>query len=232
LTAGSASFTIPANSLAVGYDTLYAAYSGDSYYKTATSLDSITVNAIPPTFTLAGTAVTVAPGASTGNTSTITVTPAGGFTGSVALTAAVTASPAGAVDAPTLSFGSTTPVSITGTNAATATLAISTTARTSATMVHPHRPGIPWQAAGGAMLACLLLFGIPAPLRRWRSLLGMLALLVILAGCVLACGGGGSTGGGGGGGGNPGTTAGTYTITVTGTSGATTATNTVTLIVQ
>jgi hypothetical protein len=56
---------------------------------------------------------------------------------------------------------------------------------------------------------------------------GMLALLITLTGGVLACGGGVS-----GGSSNPGTTAGAYTITVNGTSGTTTATNTVTLNVQ
>ena len=95
--------------------------------------------------------------------------------------------------------------------------------------------GVPSYAAGGATLACTLFFGIPARRRSWQTMLGMLMLLITLAGSVFACGGGGgSTGGGGGGGGmsNPGTTAGTYTVTVTGTSGATTATGTVTLTVQ
>jgi hypothetical protein len=59
----------------------------------------------------------------------------------------------------------------------------------------------------------------------------MMMLVVGLTGGVLACGGAS------GGGGctpvtYPGTTAGAYTITVTGTSGATTATGTVTLTVQ
>jgi hypothetical protein len=61
-------------------------------------------------------------------------------------------------------------------------------------------------------------------------MLGMLALLVALAGGVLACGGGG--GGVGVGGGNSGTTAGTYTIIVTGISGTITSTNTISLTVQ
>jgi hypothetical protein len=160
------------------------------------------------------------------------VTPAGGFTGSVALTAAVTSSPAGAQYPPTLSFGSTTPVGITGTTAGTAMLTIFTTAATSASLFHPKRPGLPWYATGGATLACLLLFGIPARRRSWRMMLGMLMFLVALTGGVLACGGGGSGGGGGGGGGISGTTAGAYTITVTGTSGSTTATGTVILTVQ
>jgi hypothetical protein len=60
-------------------------------------------------------------------------------------------------------------------------------------------------------------------------MLGMLALLATLASGMLACGGNASsvvsTS-------YPGTTAGTYTVTVTGVSGSITATNTITLIVQ
>ena len=185
-----------------------------------------------PSFALKGTAVSLTPGATTSNSSTVTVTPAGGFTGSVTLTAAVTSSPTGAQYPPTFSFGSTSPVSITGTTAGTATLTITTTAATSAALVLPKRNGVPWYAAGSAALAGILLFGIPARRRSWRTMLGMLVFLVALTGGVFACGGGGSGGGGGGGTGNPGTTAGTYTVTVTGTSGTTTATGTVALTVQ
>jgi hypothetical protein len=123
-------------------------------------------------------------------------------------------------------------VSITGTSAGTATLTITTTAATSAALVLPKRNGVPWYAAGSAALAGILLFGIPARRRSWRTMLGMLVFFVALSGGVLACGGGGSGSGGGGGTGNPGTTAGTYTVTVTGTSGTTTATGTVALTVQ
>jgi hypothetical protein len=48
---------------------------------------------------------------------------------------------------------------------------------------------------------------------------------------LAACGGGGSSGSGGGGG-NPGTTPGTYTITLTGTSGAITEMGTASLTVR
>jgi hypothetical protein len=121
-------------------------------------------------------------------------------------------------------------VSITTGESESELLTITTTAATTASLVHPKRPGVPWCAAGGATLACILLFGIPAKRRRWRNLLGTVALLVTFAGGVLSCGGGG--GGTGGGGGSSGTTAGIYTITVTGTSGTTTATGIVTLNVQ
>jgi hypothetical protein len=170
-------------------------------------------------------------GATTGNTTTITVTPSGGFTGSVALTAAIATSPFGATDLPTFSF-SATPVSITAAGAGTATLTVSTTAATStqcnAASQMPH--GIPWYAGGGSVLAGIFLFGIPSRRRKGRAILGMLVLLAVFTGGVLACGGGSSaactptT--------TPGTTAGSYTITVTGTSGALTETGTVTLTVQ
>ena len=182
------------------------------------------------TFMVSGTAVTVLPGATTGNTSTITVTPSGGFTGSVVMTAAVTSTPTGAQDLPTLSFGSTSPVSITGTTAGTATLTISTTAATSAVLVYPKHNGVPWYTTGGATLTCILLFSIPVRRRRWQTMLGMLALLVALSGGLLACGG--ANGGGGGSTTNPGTTPGAYTVTITGTSGSTTTTGAVTLNVQ
>jgi subtilase family serine protease len=234
MASGSASFNIPANALSVGIDTLTASYSGDSNYLAGSNTEPVTVTAIPsPSFSLTGTAVTVAPGSS--STSTVTITPSGGFTGSVVMSAVLTSTPSGADYLPNLSFSSTNPVAITGASAGTATLTVYTTAATSAALAHPKHPGTPWYAVGGATLACLLLLGIPARRRSWRRALGMLTLLVVLSSGVFACGGGGGSGGGGGGGGgtgNPGTTAGAYTITVTGTSGTITVNGTIALTVQ
>jgi hypothetical protein len=233
LTGGSAGITIPAGSLALGTNTLTASYTpdaaGSTVFTSASGSATVTVT-IPASFGLAGTSVSVAPGATSGNSSTITVTPSGGFTGSVALTAAITASPGGAQYTPTLSFGSTTPASISGAKPGTATLTISTTAPTSASLAVPRRPGAAWYATGAGTLACVLILGFSKRRRSWQSRLGITLLLATFAFSVLACGGGGS--GGGGGGGTPGTTAGTYTVTVTGISGAVTQTGTVTLTVQ
>ncbi len=220
-----ASVTIPGNSLAVGSDTLTASYSGDVNYTPASVSESVPV--MQPGFTISAPTTIVGAGATSGNTSLITVLPNGGFIGSVALTAAITNSPAGAVNLPTLSFGSTSPVSITGVAPATATLTISTKAPTTAGVHIPARPGSLWYTAGGTALGFIVLFGVPARLRRWRNLLGALALFVVLASGMVACGGGG-----GGGGGVvkhtiPGTTPGTYTVNVTGTSGALTTVGTV-----
>ncbi|MGD0740605.1 MAG: protease pro-enzyme activation domain-containing protein [Terracidiphilus sp.] len=234
LNSGNANINILAGALASGTDTLTVTYTPDSsssaLYASVANTTSVTV--VPPGFQIVGSSVTVSKGAAGG--STITVTPSGGFTGNVTLTAVITSSPSGAQYSPTLSFGSTSPVSITGITAQTATLTISTTAATSGALVYPARLGTRWYAAGGAAFACILLFCVPTRQRRSRTIIGMFALLFAFAGGALSCGGGGSSGGGGGGGGGgtPGTTSGTYTITVTATSGSTTATSTVTLTVQ
>jgi 6-phosphogluconolactonase (cycloisomerase 2 family) len=73
--------------------------------------------------------ITVSPGATSGNTSTITVTPSDSFTGTVALTCAVTTSISGGTSAPTCSL-SPTSASITSTTAVTSTLTATTTSST------------------------------------------------------------------------------------------------------
>lgn len=212
-----------------------ASYSGDnSYLPNISAPISITVSAPqPPGLVLGGTNVSVSPGAITSNTSTITVTPTNGFTGSVTLTASITASPNGAVNLPTLSFGSTSPVKITSTSAQTATLTVTTTGPTSNFRARASKSGKPrlgrWFAAGGTALACVLLFGVPARRRNWAVRICLLAALALLSGTVFACGGGSDNTGGGG---NPGTTPGGYTATITATSGSITATNTITITIQ
>ncbi|MFL6427172.1 MAG: Ig-like domain repeat protein, partial [Acidobacteriaceae bacterium] len=61
-----------------------------------------------------------------------------------------------------------------------------------AQMKMPAQPGGKprglWMAGGGAALACVLLCGLPGRRRRWQSLLGSLALLVIAVG-FMGCGG-------------------------------------------
>ena len=183
---------------------------------------------VAPGFTVAGSSVTIgSPGASTGNTATVTVTPTGGFTGSVVLAASITSSPSGAQDLPTLSFGSTSPVIINGANAATATLTISTTAAAARIQHLPRRPGdpsLPTEAAiAGVLLACL------RPKRRMSILLPITLLMmsITLIGCT-----GKNSSGSGAPPKDPGTTIGTYTVTVTATSGATSAQTTLSVLLQ
>ncbi|MGA2218232.1 MAG: C1 family peptidase, partial [Terracidiphilus sp.] len=205
---------------------------GTSGSQTPSTTIALTVNAAPTFAIAAGTSsLSIAPGATTGNTVAITVTPSNGFTGTVNLTCGVT--PVAASDPPTCSLlpGS---VTIAGTGAQSSTLTISTTAATSAKSEFKK---LLWPSAGTAL--ALLLMGVPRRRRNWLPLLGILALAVTFG--VIGCGGGGGNSGGGGGGGNSGgggggntgTTPGTYTVTVTGASGNITGTvGTVTLTVQ
>jgi sugar lactone lactonase YvrE len=210
-----------------GAQTLSVTFTPTDATDYATVSTTVPLNVIG--FSLSGSAVSIGPGATTGNTTTITVAPVIGFTGTVNLSCAI--SPTAASDPATCSFS---PASVViSSTAQTSTLTVSTTAATtcSSALVHPKLPGESWYAAGGATLACLLLFGLPARRRSWRTMLGVLALLVALSGGILACGGG-SAGGGNYCTPNSGTTPGTYTITVTGTSGTITTTSTIALTVQ
>jgi len=75
---------------------------------------------------------------------------------------------------------------------------------------------------GGGIFVAVLLGGVPSR-RRWATLLGFLMFAVLAVG--LACGGGSSNQ-------SHGTPAGTYAITVTGTSGSITHNATVSFTVQ
>lgn len=155
--------------------------------------------------------ITVKPGATTGNTATIAVSPSNGFTGTVNLSCSVATSAPGVVDLPTCSLPST--VTITGNTAATATLAVNTTSP-SASLEHPLRRF--FLEGGGAVLAMVVFWGIPARRRVWRALLTLLAVMMITS-AMTACGGGGSGAGSGTGSGGQtsgGTTPGIYTISV------------------
>jgi uncharacterized repeat protein (TIGR03803 family) len=185
-----------------------------------------------PSFTVAGSSVSLDPGADTGNTATITLYPRGGFTGKVALAAVITSKPSGAQDLPTLSLASNS-VSITDSSAVKVILTINTTSPTEAALEHSARPRLHWYASG-MTLAFRLIFGvgicIPIPRRTRRKRVGSLLLLMILAFGLPSCGGG--TGSSSPSSSSPGTTPGSYVVTVTGTSGSITAMGTVSLTVQ
>ncbi|HVN92691.1 MAG TPA: S53 family peptidase [Terracidiphilus sp.] len=199
---------------------------------TSGTIQSFTTSAAPA-YTVSGSAVTLSKGATTGDTSTITITPSGGFSGTVILSALVTNSPNGAQDMPTFAWTpSNAQVSVSGSNPATATLTILTTAATSAANRRPGNPAAHWYGTGGVALACVALLWIPSRRRAWRNMLTIVALLVVVGSGLVACGSGNNTIVGGGSGGNSGTTSGTYTITVTGTFGSTNVTTPVSVTVE
>jgi subtilase family serine protease len=213
LSGGANTFTIPANSLSAGTDTVKANYSGDSVYAMASGTALVTVT--QSTFSvLPSTPAAVNPGSPA--TSTVNVATTTGYSGTVTLTCTLTTSPAGATHLPSCSptTGSSTITLSSGTTSGSGSVTVTTTAATSGALTRPSLPGRGLTGAGGAVLALLVFLGIPARRRSWRAMLGVLLLLAAL-GSLSACGGGGSSSGGGGG--NSGTTAGSYTFTVTGT---------------
>jgi hypothetical protein len=166
-------------------------------------------------FTLAATAVSVAPGAS--GSSTITATGTNGYVGASTVTLSactLTGSPTGASDLPTCSItGATVTFEAGASTGSGGTVSFSTTAASNAVrkaQLDQRNSVRRWTGAGGFVLAGILLIGIPARNRKWRSILGVFAFLAIL-GFASGCGGGSSTPS------NPGTTAGSYTFQVTGT---------------
>ncbi|AXC09843.1 hypothetical protein ACPOL_0466 [Acidisarcina polymorpha] len=191
LPVGAFTLNVNASSLVSGANTLTATYAGDSNYTGSTGTTVVTWNA--PTrgnsqFTVAATNVTIQmPGQTTGNVSTIAVTPVNGFTGQVNLTAAMVSSPAGALAPPTLTLSAGS-VTITGPTAATITGTVATTALTYA-LQHPGEAPPDrsrWYVGGGAVLASLVFFGIPARRRSWRTMLGLLLFLGV--GMSVGCG--------------------------------------------
>jgi hypothetical protein len=178
----------------------------------ATTTVSVTVQAATTTPTVAlsdSGSITIASAGDPG-TSTVTVTPGGGFTGSVALACSISSTVA---EPPTCSI--TSPVTISGTTAGTATLTVNTTAA-SAALEMPRMRLLP--IGGGVAAAALLFFLVPMKRRRISTLLGALVLIAVI-GFSTGCGGGGSAPPT-----NPGTPAGTYTVTVSGTASGVTIT--------
>ncbi len=191
-----------------------SAANGTTYYyevaavnAAGTSGMSIEASAKPqapvnPTFTLAASSpAMVAPGTSA--TSTVTVSSANGYAGMVSIACALTSSPGNAQDLPSCSSGASTVTLSSGTTSGTTTVTVSSTAS-----MAENRRG--W-TGGGAILALLVLLGIPARRRSWRSMLCLLALIAA-EGTFSGCVGNYPPGNG-----NPGTSSGTYTFTVTGT---------------
>jgi hypothetical protein len=195
---------------------------------------TVTVSSPPQDFALTNTPVSISsPGAS--GTSTITITPSGGFSSKLALSCTVTG-PATAVDLPTCSVAA--PPAITSTAAVTTTLTVNTTAASSssnaagqaATAFRNQRNRM-LSLGGGSALAAFLFFGLPLRRRRTKTLLSLL-LLGAFAPIVMGCGRAQKAANPVTTPADPGTTSGSYMVTVTGSSGALTASTTVAVTVN
>jgi hypothetical protein len=198
--------TLIISALPVGTDSLTAQYLGDQNYAQSPVSSPVEVNVVPD-FNLAAnpTSSTISPGQSA--TSTITVYSGKGFTSTVNFTCAVPLTMAES----TCSF-STSSVTTSGNTMVTIT---TTAPHTIGGMT--YRPGDhpSWFVTGAAAsLLCILLLAIPTRRRRIKLAFASLVLALAATGFV-GCGGG--SGSGGGGTTDPGTPAGTYNVTVTGT---------------
>jgi hypothetical protein len=181
---GSFTFAISAYSLAGGADVLTVNYAGDSLYASASG--SSTINVTRSTFVLTATDLTVTAGASTNNASHVTVRPAGSYTGTVTLSAAVTSSAAGATSAPTFTGSSVTITS----GPATGFITVAKTAAPSARRGPLARTNGWFGAAMTTTPAALVCFFLPGGRRRTKA--GFVVVLLFVSASLfgIGCSGG------------------------------------------
>ena len=207
-----------ASFIATGQCTIEATQAGNSIYAAASPVDR-SFGVGTPAFSgdpRATDSMMVFAGATSGNTAMISVLGSNGFSGTVNLTCSVTTSLTNVVDMPTCSLNPTS-VAVSGSTPGTSTLTVTTTGKSSAAN---RTRNLLWPRAGGPILALLGFFFVP---RRRSGWLAMLMFAAVLSMVGASCGGSGK----------PSTTAGSYTVTVTGTSGSVTATvATIALTVQ
>jgi subtilase family serine protease len=165
---------------------------------------------------------TFAVNAGSSGASTVSISSQNAFAGAIALTCAITGFPSTANNiAPTCSVAPIS-VTLTSSSSANATVTITTTVR--------HAAAAPATAGVASFTAFTFLLLLAVPLALRKRLPAILPLLLLVAGLASLSGCGGS----GGSSAAPanGTNAGTYQATVTGTSGSTTTTGTITFTVN
>jgi pseudomonalisin len=184
----------------------------------------VTVTApLTPSFTLtpAATTMTLAPGATTGNTDAITLASTNGFVGSVALTCSITP----ATGIPPTCAVSPTSVTLAANGTGTSTVTINTQGSSSGCST----ASLSYRGPVGMMLAGILLLVLP--IRKRKAIRALTMVFMLAGGLTLMTGCGGSSGGTSCS--NPAsTTAGTYTVTITGASGSTSVPVTFTLTIS
>lgn len=228
LSNGSATYSF--SSTTTGAHVIQATYSGDSTYASSTASLTLTVgsSSTSASFTLAATNVTIASG-NTG-TSTITITPSGGYTGTIDWSVSAD---------PTISNGcySLNNATISGTTAVTETMTIYTSASSCTTAsLAPARggkhlfakspaaigavresssPDSPNPARFGIVMAGVLFGGLFGFRSRRLQLLASVLLLILAGLTASGCGSSSSSTS------STTTPASTYTLTITGADSAT-----------
>jgi pseudomonalisin len=191
-----------------------AVYSGDAYYSgsNATAV-SITTTLLGYTLTPNSQSLSFTSGATSGNAATVTLTSINGFAGTVAMGCSMSSSSAAFQPSCTIAPGSAVL-----TSAGTATASVSITSTAAQRQLAAPSPG---KEAGFAasILAALMLLLLPWPRRAPKGLfLAMIACVGVM--CVTGCGGSNTSSS------NTGaitrSSAGSYTVTVTGSAPGTT----------
>ncbi len=206
---GSCSFDFSAPYWSPGTVEVDVSYSGDTTYAANSVVVPVTMLNM---FTVtAASSVAFSAGATTGNASTLTITPANGFTGPVYFACTIAYYPPGAKNLPTCSVPPS--VNVTSATAVTSAMTISSTGPTTVSRAEEIK-SLRWLAAQSlTFVAGILVVGLPLR-RRVRLHRTVLCLLIVLVGsmALVSCG----SGSGGGGQTIPGTTPGTYKFMVDG----------------
>ncbi len=202
VTAGVA--TLQSSFATAGSYAITAAYAGDQNNAASTS-SAVTIMIAAPDFTIAATptSASVTPGQTA--TFTFTVSPVAGYSGTVKFSCGALPSMAACAFSPSS-------VAPSGGSPVSSTLTVTTAGATAA--LNTDRPFAPWLPAGGLAIAGVMgLAFAPRKIRRWNRQLRVLSwglLLASLSLSVMSCGGGSGNGTPS----NPGTPAGSYTISV------------------
>jgi len=221
-TLAAAQFSAISSTLAVGTHSLSVVYSGDSSFQRHTvSLRQTVQYAGSPDFTVGSTPGSATVVAGTPASFTITATAQNGFASAISL-----ACTSGLPPQATCQFS---PSSINpGTNPGTSSLTVNTSARTTAHISANLGLYVSWLFLPAIAMSTITL---AAPkCRRYFSYILLVLVFTALI-WITACGGN-SSGGANSGGGTSGTPVGIYNIVVTGSTGSTQHTSTVTLTVQ
>jgi len=203
---GTIAIEVPVSQLALGSNSIVATYNGDTNYTPSAASAAVSVACTAGCGNGTGQALTLSFGTSTpaaathpaGTTSTtqVSVGATGGFTGDVKLTCSVAGTSSDDVNIPKCSFNPAT-VTITNAQAVQSMLTVTTTAAGTTASADARDNGA-WSAIrGGAMLACVLILGVPGR-RRSLALLRVVLCAVALGGAlggVMGCGGGSGSNG-------------------------------------